>query len=67
MVQVGEARGGNHKVKLLVKSMLRGYQLLVSPVLHAIGGEGCGCRFEPTCSQFCLEAVELHGAARGVW
>lgn len=25
------------------------------------------CRYWPTCSQYALEAVETHGAARGAW
>jgi putative membrane protein insertion efficiency factor len=25
------------------------------------------CRYMPTCSQYALEAVERHGAARGSW
>lgn len=25
------------------------------------------CRFVPTCSNYALEAVESHGAARGSW
>ncbi len=25
------------------------------------------CRFEPTCSAYGLEAVEVHGAMRGLW
>jgi hypothetical protein len=25
------------------------------------------CRFYPTCSQYALEAIETHGAARGLW
>ncbi|QJE00231.1 membrane protein insertion efficiency factor YidD [Massilia forsythiae] len=41
--------------------LLRGYQLLVSPML------GQNCRFYPTCSNYAIEAVEVHGAARGGW
>lgn len=45
----------------IVKGMLRGYQLCVSPLLPS------ACRFYPTCSEYMLQAVEKHGATRGVW
>jgi putative membrane protein insertion efficiency factor len=44
--------------KLLV-ALLRGYQLLLSPMM------GQSCRFYPTCSNYAIEAVRTHGAARG--
>lgn len=25
------------------------------------------CRYQPTCSQYALDAIEAHGAARGSW
>lgn len=25
------------------------------------------CRFIPTCSQYAIDALETHGAARGLW
>lgn len=40
-------------------ALVRGYRLLLSPWL------GSGCRFEPTCSQYALQALEQHGAAAG--
>lgn len=39
---------------------IRAYQRALSPML------GVACRYEPTCSQYAYEAVERHGAARGV-
>lgn len=48
-------------MKLLLTAAIRGYQLLLSPWW---GGQ---CRFSPTCSEFALEAIERHGAARGGW
>ena len=39
--------------------LLRAYQLLLSPML------GQRCRFYPTCSNYAIEAIRTHGAARG--
>ncbi len=39
--------------------------MLISPVLVFICGPQSGCRFEPSCSRYFLEAVETHGTARG--
>ncbi len=47
--------------------IFRGYQILVSPIIHAIAGPGSGCRFHPTCSAYAIEAVREHGAVRGLW
>ena len=52
---------------LVIRALFRGYKLLVSPVLSWIGGPGSGCRFEPTCSEYMVEAMETHGLLRGAW
>ncbi len=48
--------------------LLRGYQRLLSPFFAALGSQ---CRFEPSCSQYMIDAVELRGPlvglALGVW
>lgn len=41
------------------------YQRTVSPVLPAVFGPACGCRFYPTCSHYAAEALRTHGALRG--
>ena len=43
------------------------YQRLLSPVLPAVFGPACGCRFYPTCSHYAAEAVRVHGPGRGAW
>ncbi len=50
-------------MKLLLKFLLRFYQILLSPLLFALSGTGC--RFEPSCSSYMYQAIELHGPARG--
>tara|TARA_Y100000991_G_scaffold72350_1_gene54365 strand:- start:2133 stop:2369 length:237 start_codon:yes stop_codon:yes gene_type:complete len=44
--------------KILIK-IIRLYQLILSPLL------GSNCRFEPTCSQYVIEAVEINGVLQG--
>lgn len=46
----------------LLAAGLRGYQAQLSPVFGALGSR---CRFEPSCSQYALDAVEARGALRG--
>jgi len=45
----------------LLRLLLRGYQLLLSPML------GQRCRFYPSCSHYAMEALQVHGVRRGGW
>ena len=54
-------------MKFLIRLLIRGYQNYISPVLHKLAGPNAGCRFEPTCSHYFLQAVEKHGVFRGCW
>lgn len=45
----------------LVSLPVRAYRLLLSPWF------GNGCRYQPTCSVYALEALERHGALKGGW
>lgn len=42
-------------------AMIRFYQMCISPML------GPHCRFTPTCSQYSLEAIQTHGALKGLY
>ena len=44
----------------LLIGCLRAYQYALSPFL------GQHCRFHPTCSQYAVDALRLHGAGRGL-
>ena len=41
--------------------LIRAYQRLLSPVF------GPCCRFEPSCSNYMLEAIRIHGVGYGVF
>jgi len=47
--------------------ILRLYQAVLSPLLVAVLGPSARCRFTPSCSQYALEAVRLHGVLLGGW
>ena len=43
----------------LLRWMIKGYQNLISPLLPPM------CRFHPSCSQYAVEALRVHGLWRG--
>ncbi|MDF1589492.1 MAG: membrane protein insertion efficiency factor YidD [Gammaproteobacteria bacterium] len=45
----------------IIIGLVRGYQLLLSPLL------GNNCRFQPTCSHYMIEAITRFGVIRGSW
>jgi uncharacterized protein len=49
----------NNPVKLLLVSLIRFYQTVISPALPA------SCRFYPTCSHYALLSLEKYGVIKG--
>ncbi len=41
--------------------LVRFYRLVISPWL------GTNCRYQPTCSSYAIEALQLHGVLKGSW
>ncbi|MBX7173661.1 MAG: membrane protein insertion efficiency factor YidD [Pyrinomonadaceae bacterium] len=48
-------------MKFLMIELLKFYKAFLSPFLPP------ACRFEPTCSNYMMEAVEKYGFFRGTW
>lgn len=46
---------------IVAKGVVTLYARLISPMLAP------SCRFQPTCSSYALEAIEVHGGIKGVW
>ena len=46
-------------MKDLLLKFIRFYQRRISPLF------GPRCRYYPTCSQYAVEAIEIHGALKG--
>ncbi|MDJ0688516.1 MAG: membrane protein insertion efficiency factor YidD [Xenococcaceae cyanobacterium MO_188.B32] len=48
-------------MKILSIWLIRGYRLLISPLFPP------SCRFQPTCSQYAIQALERFGMLKGSW
>ena len=48
-------------IKALLIAAIRAYRFVLSPWL------GNACRYWPTCSEYSMQSIELHGALRGGW
>jgi len=47
-------------VRSVLIALVRGYQLFLGPLLPSV------CRYSPTCSTYAIEALQKHGAWRGL-
>ena len=47
-------------MKFVVIKLLHIYKFVISPLLHP------SCRYEPTCSQYMINAVKKKGIIRGI-
>lgn len=62
--RMAEERGrktGGRIAQTALKAPIYAYRKFISPLKPPT------CRFYPTCSQYALEAIEKHGAAKGGW
>lgn len=48
-------------MKIVLLLLIRGYRQFISPLFPPT------CRFQPTCSQYAVEAIATYGAAKGSW
>ncbi|MBN8525959.1 MAG: membrane protein insertion efficiency factor YidD [Planctomycetes bacterium] len=48
-------------MKRTLVGLVRVYQRWISPALPP------ACRYAPTCSNYMIEAIDVHGPIRGVW
>ena len=48
-------------MKTLFIWLIRGYRRLISPLFPP------SCRFQPTCSQYAIQALERFGMLKGSW
>lgn len=51
----------NKLLQKVLMGLIKFYQLFISPLLPA------RCRYYPTCSQYAIEALQLHGGIKGGW
>lgn len=48
-------------MKAVAIGLIRFYRAAISPALPS------ACRYLPTCSEYCIEAIEQYGVVKGSW
>jgi len=48
-------------MKTVLLGIIRGYRYFISPLFPP------SCRFQPTCSQYAIEAIAIYGTIKGSW
>lgn len=48
-------------MKTLALALIRFYQRVLSPYVPS------GCRYDPTCSHYTHDAIQMHGFFKGAW
>ena len=54
-------KGLQDLLSMVLIGSVRLYQILLSPLLGRL------CRFEPSCSNYFIQAVRKHGPLKGAW
>ena len=54
-------RAAQQAAGIVLLALIRGYQLLISPLLPP------SCRYMPSCSEYARQAVRRHGPLAGGW
>ena len=62
---MGEQGGPTRlRISLLTRPLILGVRLYQAALSPLLGGH---CRYHPTCSEYAVEALAVHGALRGSW
>ena len=48
-------------INYLIINLIKFYKYFASPLL------GQNCRFLPTCSEYCIECLKIHGTTKGLY
>jgi uncharacterized protein len=48
-------------MKTILLFLVKVYQKCISPILPS------HCRYTPSCSEYAVDALKIHGAAKGSW
>ena len=51
----------------VIRVLIHFYQRILGPMMKFTAGPSAGCRYTPSCSNYFLQAVEVHGPFFGSW